>query len=479
MLIMKKNPYSSVGRPVAGAEFVGRVRMSQTIFNFLLNSGSVSLSGLGRIGKTSLGRHVLARIKAEFPHLRTGCVNINEFRQQSDLWREILGEILSDSSCLEGWPADSSDSYFRFRRILRNERPSKASYGVLMLDEFDAISEYDQAGLIIDRIRELACDQDRYGLSFLFVSRRSLKRIQNECSGSNLFGICDNQSLLPFSHEELRSLCELSFPVTKNALEILLLQTGGIPYLAATLLNKLIQSGKILAEIDEEMVKEMSLVVRSDIYNYFDQLRAFLEGGGLWQSLCREFVSPKVEATDVRDIAELTRYGLITDWSASGCLSDSLYSYINDSFHHMSMWEPLSNFERALRAEVKKTLVSLYGKSWIKEAPQRKAYYLRLFPKIDALRIKEQSIFTIGSEEDLLEYSYPGTLKDIVMTEWDAFSAVFGMTKAEFAKHMDAICLLRNPTNHYRRAELIPRTVKLRAQEAIEVLSSCLLRTED
>ena len=474
-----KNPYAGVGRPVLGAEFVGRKGISRTIFESLVNSGCVSLFGLGRIGKTSLARNVLVRIATEVPGIRTGCINMNEFRSQSDLWREILSEIFPDSSVEEGWPSDDSEAYLRFRRILRNEQKSGVRRLLLLLDEFDAVSDYDKAALIIDRIREIACDHNKYGLSFLFVSRRSLKRIQTECSGSNLFGICDNQTLLPFSRTELRALCELSLPVSTDALEFLFGLTGGVPYLGASLLNKVIQLGRRLSIIDEEAVKSIVSVVTPDIYNYYDQLQSFLEEGSLWNAMCREFVAPKVEGSTRRELAELIRYGLVTDQTECGCLSKSLYDYINDSFHHLSMWEPLANFERALRSVVKKTLVSLYGNNWVKEAPNRKPYYSRLFPKLDELRIKEQSIFRIGSEDDLLEYSYPGTLKDIVMTEWDSFSSLFDMTKAVFVSHMDAICILRNPTNHYRRTELVPASVKLRAEEAIGALSSPLFQTQD
>ena len=474
------NPYSGVGRRVSGPTFVGRERISRTIFDTLMNSGCVSLSGLGRVGKSSLAQEVLGRIMTDAPDFRTGWSNVNEWRTQSDLWREILFSFFPDSSLLDGWPTDGTESYLKLRNAFRSERRTGGKRNLLVLDEFDAISDYEQSALIIDRIREIACDHDKYGLSFLFVSRRSLKRIQMECSGSNLFGICDNQTLLPFSREEVQSLCELSFPMSAEACEILFRLTGGVPYLAANLLNKLIQSGRDLLKIDEEAVNDFIPAVTPDIYNYYDQLRTFLEEGNLWTTMCREFVPPKVEESDGRDISELRRYGLITNQNESGCLSNSLYDYINDSFCHTSMWEPLANFERALRAEVKKKLISLYGNNWIKEAPNRKPYYSRLFPKLDALRIKEQSVFKVGSEEDLLEYSYPGTLKDIVATEWDsAFSSVFDITEAEFCKHMDAICILRNPTNHYRRAELVPPSVKSRAEEAINTLSPFLFRTED
>ena len=473
-----KNPYAIVGRPVTGAHFVGREAISRAIFDSLMSSGCVSLSGLGRVGKSSLAREVFSRIETSETTIQTGCVNVDEFRTQSDLWREILSEFFPNSASLEGWPADDSESYLRFKRCFRNERRSGGKSYLLLLDEFDVVSDYNQASLVIDRIREIACDHNRYALSFLFVSRRSLKRIQKECAGSNLFGICDNQTLVPFSRKELQSLCELSLPISAAALEKLFHLTGGVPYLCASLLNKMIQVSSP-SIIDEETVKSIVPRVTPDIYSYYDQLQSFLEEGNLWKAMCCEFVAPKVEESSRRDMAELIRYGLVTDQTESGCLSNSLYDYINDSFHHLSMWEPLANFERALRLVVKKTLVSLYGNNWVTEAPQKKRYYSRLFPKLDELRIKEQSIFRIGSEDDLLEYSYPGTLKDIVTTEWDSFSALFGMTKAVFAEHMDAICILRNPTNHYRRTELVPSSVKLRAEEAIDALSSSLFQTQD
>ena len=144
------------------------------------------------------------------------------------------------------------------------------------------------------------------------------------------------------------------------------------------------------------------------------------------------------------------------------------------------MWEPLANFEQALREEVKKCLVLLYGDNWHTSAPAAKEYYSRLFPKLHKLRIQEQKVFLLGGESDLLEYSYPGTLKDIVSAEWDSyFHDVFAVSQAEFVSLMDSICLIRNPTNHYRRSNLVPASAKLRAEEAINILTPFLLKTED
>ena len=65
------------------------------------------------------------------------------------------------------YPGDNDDAYRWFRRCLRSKK--KAGFqGVLLLDEFDSVREYGNAKLIIDRIREIACDRATYGLTFLF-----------------------------------------------------------------------------------------------------------------------------------------------------------------------------------------------------------------------------------------------------------------------------------------------------------------------
>ena len=81
---------------------------------------------------------------------------------------------------------------------------------------------------------------------------------------------------------------------------------------------------------------------------------------------------------------------------------------------------------------------------------------------------------------DLLEFSYPGTLKDIIISEWDFFCDIFGKdNKTLFKKSMDAICLVRNPLAHARRAELIPASNLWAAQKAIDALNVFLDKPRD
>lgn len=474
---MNINPYSGVGSPADGDRFVGRVDILQRIEQDLLSQAQVSLAGLGRIGKTSLSRRILSKIASERPDITTGRIQINEFRKEVILWEEILNVFFQDDVNL---PNDSDDAYRQFRRILRSKRKEKFR-GILLLDEFDSVIKYDNQKVIIDRLREIACDREIYGITFLFVSRRSLARIQNECEGSNLFGICQKYYLRSFDKTDTRSLLDQSkIPYDDPFFDQVFEYTGGYPFLLECFMKEFFSLYHNSVQPDISVLAEKAFSSIGNCFvDLFDEIHKFLLHDNVWDGLCSEFITPKVRQVDPDTIQILTDYGLISEFTNSSCLSDVFCSYLQKKHCYLSTWEPLSNFEQALRLVVKSGLEEIYGPQWVTDAPKRKPYYEKIFPQLNALLVKEQAIFKRGGDVDLLEFSYPGTLKDIIITEWDFFCDIFKGNKTLFKQSMDAICLVRNPLAHARRAELIPASNLWAAQKAIDDLNVFLDKPHD
>ena len=475
---MTINPYTGVGSPAEGDRFVGRVDILQQIEQDLLSQAQVTLVGLGRIGKTSLSRRILSKIAGEHPDITTGRIQINEFRKEVILWEEILNVFFQEDVNL---PEDSDDVYRQFRRILRSKR--KANFkGILLLDEFDSVIKYDNQKVIIDRLREIACDREIYGITFLFVSRRSLKRIQNECGGSNLFGICQRYFLRTFDKTDTRSLLNRSkIPFDDSFFDKVFEYTGGYPFLLECFMKEFFSLYHNSVQPDMLLLAEKAFSsVRNYFVDLFDEIHNFLLPDNIWEGLCSEFITPKVRQVDPDTMQFLIDYGLISELTSSCCLSDIFCTYLQTKHCYLSTWEPLTNFEQALRIVVKSGLEKIYGPQWVTDAPKCKHFYEKTFSQLKELLIREQAIFKRGGDMDLLEFSYPGTLKDIIISEWDFFCDIFGKdNKTLFKKSMDAICLVRNPLAHARRAELIPASNLWAAQKAIDALNVFLDKPRD
>lgn len=467
------NSFLEIGVPVTGDNFIGRDNLLRIVKEHLLARAQVSIAGLGRVGKSSLAREVLRQI-SELPNISTARVEINQFRDEGELWKEILFAFFDDFDETT-YPGDNDDAYRWFRRCLRSKK--KAGFqGVLLLDEFDSVREYGNAKLIIDRIREIACDRATYGLTFLFVSRRSLKRIQEECSGSNLFGICQKYYLGSFDQEEISKLSERhGMKIPADALARVFYYTGGYPYLTQHLLKELNEELRKSVLLTEGSVDLSFERCKHEFMSIFESFKEFLSYDDEWNSFCREFIPPKTEKCLPEIIQHLKDYGLITDGTDSNCISDYFCELIQCHYNNLPLLEPLRDLEKRLRHIVAQVLQQKYGNNWPIEIREKSDWYRRTFAQLDELRIREQKKFHAETSIfDIMEYSYPGTLKDIILQEWDSFKYLFGNDKALFAKSMNAICSIRTPFAHFRRAELVPQSSINQAMVAIQTLDKFL-----
>ena len=87
---------------------------------------------------------------------------------------------------------------------------------------------------------------------------------------------------------------------------------------------------------------------------------------------------------------------------------------------------------------------------------------------------KEQRFWNLGGASDILEYSYPGTLKEIICHQWTWFQNAVGDSKKDFCDWMDAIAKIRNPVKHNRPPTLIPEEEYEKAKKACEELQRLL-----
>src|SRR5207247_9382762 len=93
---------------------------------------------------------------------------------------------------------------------------------VVVVDEVDGIvrDDFADAPLFVSRIREVANDRERYGVTFIFVSRRSLDMIQGAVDSSTLAGLCEVVYLQPLERDGLGALASRSpIPVEHSGAE--------------------------------------------------------------------------------------------------------------------------------------------------------------------------------------------------------------------------------------------------------------------
>lgn len=448
------NPFRSFGNPVSGELFVGRDQIVNDAVHSLRHLSSFSLFGVHRIGKSSIGRAVLNTLEQE--GFCCGEVMVTSFLTEKSLWEEILDALNMNPP--EEWESADNDKAFRlFRRMLR-ESAKTGKKCIVLLDELDGILQYPNSGQIINRIREIAYDRSRYNLAFIFISARRLLRIQGQTASSNLAGICQIAPVVPLTNDDVARLAGLCKNIEEDVSNSVFEITGGHPFLVAGLLCKCIETanGKTITE------NTINTVMRSFplFSEYFLSLKSFFESNlkGAWASLGDMLVGPLLEQPTFEISDMLDAYGICGHDSSQFGLGAS--TFLQDLLRAERRFAPtfpkVATVERLLRDTIEDVFGSRFGENWVKYLCEDDQWFSNLYKELQAIMIKEQRVFGLGGPKDILEYAYPGTLKEIIVHFWKDFQKQLGDSKHAFIDWMDAICLIRNPVCHTRRSDLIP-----------------------
>lgn len=451
------NPFEGYGRPVSGERLVGRNDIVDEIYNALIGGANYAISGIHRIGKTSIGKEVLKRISIAHPGIITGMVTLGTVRTEEDLYRDIADELYPEENFCPNVP---NNAWREFRRFLYKK--SRDNHCIILLDEIDHIRDFENniAELVINRIRELAHDS-KYNITFLFVSSRTLQSIQERCNGSNLAGICHNRTIgMLSSIDDINQMLLRADIVDIELSELIFSTTGGHPFLIEMLLCSAVNlANKNQEKISCNLFRVAIDICLYEIYNYYRSLETFLNDWhkDSWKSLCDYTVGPLIEKIDERIIDGLRCYGLIRDkakhWGIG--FSEHFQDYIAHKRRNMPIWPMIGDIEYKMRHIIKMYLQERYGETWRMEVQENDSFYKQLFDELEEIMKKEQKIHGLGNSSDILEYAYLGNMKDIVNHEWKYFQKYFNNSKAKFNDYMNAICVVRNPLAHNRRPELI------------------------
>ena len=289
------NPFEKVGRPATGERLIGREEIVDDIYRALIAGANYSIAGLHRIGKTSIGKEVLSRIEKDNHNIRCASITMGTIHSELELYQDI-----ADGLCFEKvYESSSNDNAWRdFKRYICKENSN--SRAIVMLDELDSVSDLDNSGLIVNRLRELA-HEDRYNLTFLFISARTLLWIQNKGNGcgSNLSGICHNSFIGPFKDATvLDKMIKRSGIESPQLSKLLFAITGGHPFLAELLLCATFNLAyRKNNELSCELLKEALSQNSNQFIEYYKRLEFFINDmeTNAWSKLCDYTVGPLLE----------------------------------------------------------------------------------------------------------------------------------------------------------------------------------------
>jgi hypothetical protein len=451
----QENPYSGRGAPVNGERLVGRKEYVDRLVQRIKDGAHFSIVGLPRLGKTSVARESVRL--ASSSHGNSAYITLDAVRGPIQAYSRIVEETASDDvadEALDTRSADHDAAYEAFLRILRKRRRA-GSRSVVIVDEVDAIvrADFPDASLFVSRLREVANDRDRYGITFVFVSRRSLDMIQGAVDCSTLAGLCEVRYLPPLDRDGLKALARRSsMPLDDFAEEALWRLTGGHPFLGEVLMCEAVERGN--SHLTATCIEDAQNCQSHEFTNQYRQLASLLSEDGMFDAVCELVVGPRWRPVPVHTVGLLKHYGLLRsgDDAVGGveCMSQHLREYLALLTRTLPSWELLGDAERQLRCLVQDRMAEAYGNGWFDELRKRLPKMGDALERLLQQRIREKRQFGDAASDFILDYAYIGDLKDLVFAEWDRYRNTLGGAKAEWEKRFQDVVKVRNPMAHHR-----------------------------
>jgi hypothetical protein len=473
----KNNPFIGRGAPVSGERLVGRQALLDRLIERARSEAHCSIVGLPRMGKTSVAKETLRSLCDASTDMTVGYITLDAIRGPIQTYSRILEEISPDApeDQLIARTHDHDEAYESFLRLLR-KRHRSGLRSVVVLDEVDAIvrEEFSDAQLFVSRIREMANDRDRYGITFIFVSRRSLDMIQGEVDCSTLAGLCEVVYLQPLLRDDLDVLAARSPVSVDNAgREALWRITGGHPFLAEVVMCEAVD--KIHSNLDNASIEGAQYSQSHEFTNQYRQLSSLLSHEDMFEALCELAVGPKWRPIDAHIVCLLKHYGVLrsSDETAGGveCMSQHFRDYLTLLTRTTPSWVLLGDAERQLRFLVQDRMVDAYGGDWFEELRKKLPKINDALSKLVQQRVREKRMFGDAASDFILDYAYIGDLKDMVFAEWERYRSVLGGAKSDWERRFQDIMKVRNPMAHHRP---VPADVLEEAERSCKALISRL-----
>lgn len=468
------NPFSGRGAPVSGSRLVGRHDLLERLEMRVKTGAHCSIVGLPRMGKTSVARQVLNNVRGSSSIESTGYITLDAIRGPVQAYGRILEEVSSSEGGEQDTAriVDHDEAYESFLRCLR-KRGREGKVAVVVVDEVDAVVREDfvDAQLFVSRLREVANDRERYGVTFVFVSRRSLDMIQGAVDCSTLAGLCEVIYVQPFQRNGLASLaCRSPVPVTSSGLEQLWQVTGGHPYLSEVVMCEALEreNGNAIDSVALEFAQHAQA---HEFTNQYRQLASLLAHEGMFEVLCELVVGPQWKPIAPHALCLLKHYGVLRSADVQSgdveCMSAHFRDYLMLLDRTMPSWELLAESERQLRYVVQDRMVGEYGVEWVDSLRQHLPRMADTMQRLVDQRTREMRMFGDAASDFILDYAYIGDLKDIVFGKWGVFQGVFGGSRADWERRFQDIMKVRNPMAHHRR---VPADVLQEAERSCKAV---------
>lgn len=473
-----ENPFADYGNIVSGDRFIGRKDSLQVIKNRVTRPqepGNLAIIGDPRIGKSSLVYKAVIESKSVLIDKRflPIWINLATYDQPPIFFKSLITRCMDELEDLD-LVTDSiqraasralqdevswSEGYSRIQRFFEKVRQSNIRI-LFILDEFDHarfLFKGDISGF--QGLRELSY-RPEWRVTFITTSRRTIREIELQSQAiSTLDGIFHKHYLTMFDDQDFLAyvdrLKEIGLPVTSPIMERIEFYCGNHPYLLEILGYEIVEMFREYQQINVDLSLEK---IGRSFVNHYDSVVALLTEDGNLGKLLQILFGPVLNVKQT-DVDEFLRYGFIklNQQGTYTAFSEHFHSFLGLIERETDLWSVWRDTEKGLRDVLATTLQTKYGSNWFNKLEDKypklctdKQSGKNLFQKCRESQQKEIHTWGDRASGNLLDFTYPQDLFEIVFKEWQIFQLIFGKDPAHWRPRAQAISRVRNPLAHNR-----------------------------
>lgn len=506
------NPFK-VGEEVTGESFIGRKEwlkfFSESLYKSTEKSGSISLTGIPRVGKSSLIYNVRNHPENQGRNIHSVEVTTGKCTDFQSFWITILWaihdvleeeDVLTDveKKILKPFLEEESMPPIKFRRQIEKffSSISRKCKLIIYIDEFDfAEKVFGNNSSYFQFLRELVSDSN-YTMSFVVVSRRSLMHIEtNSFGGSNLNGVFQKVSLKGFDNQELEEyfakINDSGVSLSEEMKKDILYFAGRSPYLLSTL------GRAIVEDQGQNTINDIYERCNQQFIEYYKNILSLLKDEDYYLKLIQLYLGPKYDLKKT-ELDELVARGYITEERNASYgnlnkdndydLNTTRYETISEHFIDYlrtvaevevdQIWSILSETEKKMRLIIEKEMKEEYGFRWAEELRRIGSELRKInrwfinFDKVDAYMESNRRRFGVRANDNILNVISIQELTNIMEYHWSkSFAKYFNHELFSIWRtKLDTIAKARNPLAHNFADFLSEEEIKITELYCNEIL---------
>ncbi len=487
------NPYSNYGSIAFGSRFFGRKKEIKFFTDRIIENPSpqdISIIGAPKIGKSSLVHEALIERKREL-HSNKKIpiwINMGTYKTPESFFSGIIFQTYAELESLSIVNKEINDNYSKINdeKLPEMERYfyiekfyetiKKLGFNIIFIfDEFDhARNLFKENPSAFQKLRELTYYPD-WKTTHITISRRPLREIEQQSGAiSNYYSLFHEKTLISYTNEDLleyfQKFQNCGLELTKEQHKKIEHYCGSHPYLLD------IACYHIIEQFFDKIFNDIEISVHSNenlFLNYYEDVAKHLQENSTFNNVLQVLFGPLV-TVNRREIDRLQQHGYLSQTSDGTIvsLSQDFKDFLYLTQRKTELWPVLSQVERGLRELIDRQMTGKYGEKWIDHLENINSCLKNTFKECRDNQQKEKAFFGSASE-NLLDYSYIGTLFTIIFFEWGTFQNIMKKDNNYWDQRQKIIVKIRNPLAHFRD-EVPPESHKKIAdgycQEILDIL---------